>query len=79
MSALPVLEGSGKGKLSAPLSSLNFLEDQGVFSVLSCPSFLGNRDLDRGSEVCAEGQGEQCRRRSREEKRRGEGGRSGDF
>ena len=78
MSALPVLEGSGKGKLSAPLSSLNFLEDQGVFSVLSCPSFLGNRDLDRGSEVCAEGQGEQCRR-SGKEKRRREGGRSGDF
>ena len=77
MSALPVLEGSGKGKLSAPLSSLNFLEDQGVFSVLSCPSFLGNRDLDRGSEVCAEGQGEQCRR-SGKEKRRREGGRSGD-
>jgi hypothetical protein len=69
-----VLVSSGKGKLSAPVSSLNLLEKQGVFSMLLCPSSLGNRDLDRVSELCAEVQGKQRRRRSGEEKRRGERG-----
>ena len=69
-----MLESSGKGKLSTPVSSLNLLEKQRVFSMLSCPSSLGNRDLDRVSEVCAEVQGKQLRRRSGEEKRRGEDG-----
>ena len=69
-----MLESSGKGKLSAPVSGLNLLEKQGVFSMLPCPSSLGNCDLDRVSEVCAEVQGKQHRWRSGEEKRRGEGG-----
>lgn len=49
----------------APVSSLNLLEKQGL---LMSPSSLGNRDLDRVSEVCAEVQGKQHEEEEREER-----------